>query len=92
MSKNNLPRVFRGKYVFVVFQTCCMRVSTGKICSAEKSYNNNDSDSAERLAQTGMEFLWIIEEVRTDQETLKRNTNYLKYLYESKKAMWFFAL
>ncbi len=72
-SKNNLPRKFRGKCVFVVFQTCCMRVSTGKICCTEKqdTYNNNDNDSTDRMAQTGMEFLWIVEVLRTVQETLR---------------------
>ena len=87
--KNNLPRKFRGKCVFVVFQTCCIRVSTGKICCAEKQLNDNDS--AERMAQTGMEFLWIIEEVRTNQETLKQKINNVNYLYESRKATWFSA-
>ena len=41
------------------------------------------------MAQIRMEFLWIIEEVRTNQETFKREANKLNYLYESKKAMWF---
>jgi hypothetical protein len=40
-----------------------MRVSTGKNMLYRKTSYNNDNDSAERMAQAGMEFLWIIEGV-----------------------------
>jgi hypothetical protein len=64
----------------------------GKKYAVQKNRYNNDSDPAERRAQTGMEFRWIIEEVRTNRETEMRKSNYLNYLYKIKKAMWFSTL